>query len=242
MSRKPAWSTLFAIFCIAFNAHGQSVPADSLFKKGAAGYVVDFYHSAIGDQSEIYSGAEYKLYPPANNGSAYFQEAISATSAVICYNGTWYKNIPVLYDMYADIMAAALRDSLYILRPEKVSDVYLLNHHFINLNKTNAANLSPGFYDQLYNSTTTVLVKRVRTIRNTVTQRTVEVSYDDKDIIYVKKGNVWYRVSSKASVLNVFNDKKKQLKHYMGDNFIKYNDDKEGSIVKLTRYYDQITN
>jgi len=240
MRVKPAWLILFALFGVIQSVCAQSLLPDNAFS-GAAGHVADLYNARIADQSEIYNGSEYKLYPQAYKGSPYFEERNHCTPSVIRYNNTWYKDVPILYDLYNDVMVAAMRDSLYQLRADKLTDVYLLNHHFINLAGALAANLTPGYYDQLYNARSQVVVKRSRTVQNNVTQQGVEVIYEVKDIIYIKKGNTYYSVSSKGSVLDVFNDKKKLLKQYLSDNKIRYNDDKEGAIVKLTHYYDQLT-
>lgn len=241
MRFKPAWLILFVLFSVSKSVCAQSALPDSLFSRNAETQAADLYNAKIADQAEIYNGAEYKLYPQGYKGSAYFQEKNHCKPSVIRYNNTWYKNVPVLYDMYNNVMVAALRDSLYQLRADKLQDVYLLDHHFINLAAANAGNLSPGYYDQLYNARSQVLVKRSRTVQNNVTQQGVEVIYETKDVIYIKKGGAWHPVSSKGTVLDVFSDKKKQLKQYLNDNKVRYNDDKEGSIVKLTRYYDQLT-
>ena len=238
MCAKPAWLILFVLFCIVQSVHGQNALPDSAFKNEA----VDAYNAVMANQLEFYNGAEYTLYPVAYKGSAYFEGKNHCTPSLIRYNGTWYKDVPVLYDLYNDVMVAAMHDSLYVLRADKLTDIYLLNHHFINLTQVSGGKLGPGYYDRLYNSKSQVLVKRVRTVQNNVTQQGVEVTYENKDVIYIKKGNKYYEVSSKGSVLDVFRDKKKQLKQYLNDNKIRYPSDKEGSIVMLTRYYDQLTN
>jgi len=238
MYAKPAWLIFLIFFCIAQNVHGQTASRDSTLKNDA----VDAYNAVMANQLEFYNGAEYKLYPNAYKGSPYFEEKNHCTPSLIRYNGTWYKNVPVLYDLYNDLMVGAMHDSLYVLRADKLTDLYLLNHHFINLTQASAGKLTPGYYDILYNSKSQVLVKRARTVQNNVTQQGVEVIYENKDVIYIKKGNNYYEVSSKGSVLDVFNDRKKQLKQYLNDNNIRYGSDKEGSVVRLTRYYDQLTN
>jgi hypothetical protein len=86
------------------------------------------------------------------------------------------------------------------------------------------------------------LVKRIRTVQNNVTSQSVEVLYENRDVIYLKKGDNYIKVYSKSSVLDVFKDKSKQLKQFLKDNHIAYKDDVEGSIVKLATYYDQIAN
>ncbi|HVV54334.1 MAG TPA: hypothetical protein VHC47_03360, partial [Mucilaginibacter sp.] len=74
-----------------------------------------------------------------------------------------------------------------------------------------------------------------------LTSQTVEVIYENADAIFIRKGNALQQVNSKGSVLKLFKDKTRQLKQYLSANKIKYRKDREGAIVKLAAYYDQIT-
>jgi hypothetical protein len=241
MFAKSFWVTI-ALGLFVCKASSQMVSRDTLQYSDATKQVIAHYIAAIGDQSELYNGTQYHLYEPANKGSAYFQDRPTLMPATVCYNRTWYKNVPVLYDMYADIMVSALKDSLYALRADKLSEIFLSGHHFIYLNNQNNKNLVPGFYDQLYSGKSEVLVKRTRTVQKTVTQVTVEVTYENKDIIYIRNGTGYTQVSNKASVLANFKDKIKQLKQYLNESKISFKKDKEQSIVILASYYDQLTN
>jgi hypothetical protein len=227
---------------LACNSEAQNASYDSLRYSPAAEQVIAHYITAIDGQSEVYNGLEYYLHPPAYKGSAYFQGKTMFMPAIVCYRGTWYKDVPVLYDMFTDEMVSELKDSLYTLRADRTSDIYLSGHHFIYLKASESKNLPAGYYDQLYNGRSAVLVKRARTVLNRVTQQGVEVIYEDQDAIYIKKGEKYIQVNSKGSVLDVFKDKTKQLKQYLGDNKIAYKKDREASVVKLAGYYDQITN
>jgi len=220
----------------------QNASYDSLRYNAAAGQAIARYNAAIDGQSEIYNGVQYHLYPTAYKGSAYFQDKAMCMPAIVCYNGTWYKNVPVLYDMYTDEMVSELNDSLYTLRADKIAGIYLSGHHFVYLKSAESKNLPAGYYDELYGGTSEVLVKRARAVQNRVTQQAVEVIYENEDAIYIKKGGKYVPVNGKGSVLDVFKDKSKQLKQYLNDNKITYKKDKEASVVKLAGYYDQITN
>jgi hypothetical protein len=224
------------------NSLAQNRSPDSLLYSSTANQVIDYFNRTIADQSEIYNGPGYELYPSANKGSFYFKDKNYTTLSLIRYNGTWYKNVPVLYDTYHDVMVAALRDSLFILNSDKLSDVYLLSHHFIYLNAENRDNLTPGFYDLLYDGRSQVLVKRIKIIDDhIVTAQTAEIVYEDKSEVYLKKGNRYYLVDSKRSFKDIFADKKKEINQYLKDNKIDYKNDKEGAAAKLAGYYDLIS-
>ena len=232
---------IIALGLLISKAIAQNALPDSTAYSEAAKQVIVHYNFVVDDQSEFYNGNEYHLYSPAHSGSAYFQDKPILTPSIVRYNGIWYRNVPVLYDRYADVMVSSLRDSLYLLRPDKTSDIYLLGHHFIYLYNGAEKNLAPGFYDQLYSGKSEILVKRNTTVQNTVTQQTVEVNYENSDIIYIKKGGTYVQVNSKRSVLDVFKDKNKELKQYLNSSKISYKKDKEQSIAKLASYYDQLT-
>jgi len=219
------------------NASAQTQAPDSLLFSKAATQTIDYFNKTISFQSEIYNGAQYELYPPANRGTFYFLDKNYCIPALIRYDGTWYKNIPVLYDIYHDAMVSISDNGLYILRPGKVSDVYLLDHHFIYLDTEGPGSLTLGFYDLVYKGKSQVLVKQTKLIDET---KTTEIVYEDRSDIYVKKDNKYFPVSSKGSLMDIFKDKKKELNQYLKDNKINYYKDKEGAIAKLAGYYDQI--
>ena len=231
---------IFLAFSLSFfNSFAQTVQPDSMLYSSAATQVIDYFNRVTAIQSEIYNGAEYELYPPANKGSFYFMDKNYCTPSVICCSGAWYKNIPVLYDIYNDAMVATSDSGLYVLREEKVSDVYLLNHHFIHVNAESPGSLISGFYDQLYSGKSQVLVKRIKLIDESKSTETV---YEDKSDLYIKKGNKYYLVNTRGALMDIFKDKKKLLNQYMAEHKIKYNKDKEAAAAKLASYYDQISN
>ncbi|MDB5026270.1 MAG: hypothetical protein JWP78_4025 [Mucilaginibacter sp.] len=220
------------------NSSAQNLSPDSLLYSKAATQVIDYFNQAIADQSEIYNGAQYELYPPANKGTFYFRDKNYCIPALIRYNDTWYKDIPVLYDIYNDAMISISGNELYMLRPGKISDVYLLDHHFIYVDREPPGNRMPGFYDLLYQGKSQVLVKLTKKIDES---KTTEIIYEDITDIYVKKGDKYFGVNSKGSFMDIFKDKKKELNQYLKDNKINYNKDKEGTVAKLAGYYDQIS-
>jgi hypothetical protein len=225
------------------NLRAQNLQPDSLLYSRAAAQAIDYFNNVIANESEIYNGAVYEFYPPANKGSFYFQDKNYCIPGLIRYNSNWYKNIPILYDIYNDIMVSTLNNNLFILNTEKISDVYLLNHHFTYINNQSQDNLTPGFYDVIYNGKSQVLIKRIKFINDHVVRSQVlETFYEDQSNTYIKKGDKYYQVDSKHSFLETFKDKKKDLNRYMNDNKIDYKKDKEGAVAKLAAYYDSINN
>jgi len=231
-----AFLPVIAFSLFAMRAIAQNAP-DTLFNARSEVQVVDVYNKTIGDQSEFYNGPQFNPPPKAYRGSPYFLDSASLQPANIRYNGTHYKDVPILYDAYDDLMVSVSHSVLYSIRSEKLSDVFLADHHFIYLA---GSKLTTGYYDQLYDGASEILVKRGRGVVKRVEQQSVQVIYQVDDVIYVRKGTDYIPVNSKQSVLSVFKNKSKQLKEYMSANKISFRKDREHSIAQLASYYDQI--
>lgn len=228
---------IITLSLLVVRAIAQNAPDTLLYSK-AEMQIIDTYNKTIGDQSEFYNGPQYNPPPKAYRGSPYFLDSASLQPANIRYNGTWYKEVPVLYDAYNDLMVSTSHSVLYSVRSEKLSDILLAGHHFIYL--PGSKDLATGYYDQLYEGASEVLVKRKRGVVKRVDQQSVQVIYEVDDVIYIKKGSDYLPVNSKQSVLSAFKNKSKQLKDYMSANKISFRKDKEYSIAQLAAYYDQI--
>lgn len=221
----------------------QSPPPDSALYSSAAVNTISYFNANIGDQSEIYSGTQYDLLPPANKGTFYFQDKNICTPSLICFNAKWHKDIPVLYDVYNDIMVSVNGNYLFALKPEKLSDVFLLGHHFVYFDPKGRNNMSIGFYDELYDGRSKVLVKRIKTVfDHQVSAQFAEIIYEDHSTIYLKKGDKFLEISSKGDLKDALADKKKQINEFMRVNKINFNKDKESTVAKVAGYYDQISN
>jgi hypothetical protein len=228
---------------VVLRSLAQSQPQDSILYSSAAVNSINYFNANIGDQSEIFSGTQYDLLPPANKGTFYFQDKNYCIPSLICFNAKWHRAIPVLYDVYNDLMVAVNNNYLFVLKPEKLSDVFLLGHHFINFDPKGKNNMPAGFYDELYNGRSTVLVKRIKTIfDHQVSAQFAEIIYEDHSTIYLKKGDKFLEISSKGDLKKALADKKKQINEFMRVNKVKFNNDKEGTVAKVAGYYDQISN
>ncbi len=236
---------VFTVFLglVVLVSSAQSPPRDSILYSSAAVNTINYFNENIGDQSEIYSGTQYDLLPPANKGTFYFQDKNYCTPSLICFNAKWHKNIPVLYDVYNDLMVSVNGNYLFVLKSEKLSDIFLFDHHFIYFNPKGQNNMTAGFYDELYDGRLKVLVKRVKTIfDHQVSAQFAEIIYEDQSTIYLKKGDKLLEISSKGDLKDALADKKKQVNEFMRANKINFNKDKEGAVAKVAGYYDQISN
>jgi len=225
----------------------QVAAGDTTVKQKALNSAVAYFDSSIGEQSPLYNGPEYSFYDPIYKGTAYFMDVNAFTPGSVYYDGSLYKNVPMLYDLYTDKVVVLLYNhfSKFSLLPERIKSFDFLDHHFVNILPDSVdvnSVVKPGLYDELYVGKLQVLVKRVKNIQNNPGTTTIETYFNPVTSYYLRKNNVYYSVGSQGSFLSVLKDKKAELKQYIRANKIKFRKTPEEAMVKIASYYDHLTN
>lgn len=201
------------------------------------------YNIAIGQQSHLYNGPEYEFYDPLIKGNAYVFDNKAFTPGTVAYGGAVYRDIPMLYDLNKDLVVVMLYNHFtkFSLLSERVPEFWLLNHHFIRIDadSTGKAKLNTGFYDQLYSGKKIeIIVKRAKSIQSSTSNNTIESFFSATRDYYVKRGNSYFSFSGKGGLLDIFKDKKKELRQYIKANNIDFRENLEQAIVDVATYYD----
>lgn len=242
MNSKPYWLLTTIFFGSFLISHAQNITIDSIEQVKIKTRLINYFNENINERAEIYNGILYEMPEKAYKGSVFFKDNNHFSKGEIRYNGYYYSNIPIMFDVFNSLMVVSSPAQInFILFGKKVEDIYLLDHHFIYLSATGHTGISEGYFDELYDGNTSVLVKRYKSISSSVSETRVEVTYTDEIEIYLKNGSKYFRVNSKNDILEVLKDKKKELYDFLETSKIKFNKDKEASVVTLAKFYDQIT-
>lgn len=236
------FSTTFFI-CRSF---AQSNVTDSAVLKLASAN----FHKAIGQGSRLYNGHEYQPYDPRIKNNAFFPyDAKAWAMGEVNYDDVTYSGVPMMYDISKDAVVVQLFNhfSMFTLLSERVRDFSFSGHRFIRIDvdqmRNNKAELTTGFYEQLYAGKLEILAKRRKTLQTSVNSTTtVETFFSETNDYYLKKENMYYKIGSKGSILKLLKDRKNELQKYLKQSDIKYGDNPEVAMVKMVSYYDQITN
>jgi hypothetical protein len=235
----------FHIF-ITKQARGQTPSADTSEQHIAMAHISDAYNTAIGQQSRLYSGPEYVPYSPLIKGNAYFQDINTFNPGTVNYDGLFFKDVPMMYDLNKDVVVALLYNkiSMYTLLNERVECFDLLNHHFVNILldslHTNMG-IDPGFYAELYHGNVIVLAKYSKSLQTSSVGNTIDTYFSPKKNFYLKKGNNYYSISGQGALLDVLKDKRKELQQYIKANKIKYRKAPEEAMVSIANQYDKLS-
>ncbi|WP_295721189.1 hypothetical protein [Mucilaginibacter sp.] len=219
---------------------------DSAVYDAAVTNVVNRFYQGVGEQSRLYNGLVYDSYDSSIKGNAYLDDIDGWRSGSVAYDGQTFENVPMIYDLYTDQLVVLLYNhaSPFALIPNKVSSFDLHARHFIRVAGTNTG-IKSGFYEQLYGGRSQALKKVEKVIKSTSASTGRERYFtllNETPDYFIKKGNTYYKVNSQGAVLNLFVDKKKELKQYIKDKHIQFDGLFELALTSVAKYYDSLTN
>lgn len=246
MSRKNFLVCLLTQILFTSVGYTQTINTDSLQIGKAHNWSVSKFNEAVGAQSRLFNGPSYAFYPFNSEVSAYFNDLRTFERGTVVYDSYTYENIPLLYDLYKDIVVSMLPDgySKYSLLGERVSDFYQDGHHFIRIGSDSVAAKHPinaGFYDLIYDKKVKILVKRYKTIKETIDSREYKKYFVPGEDYYLLKDQVYYKVNTERAFLSLFQNRK-EMQRYLKTKNIKYRKTPELALLTLAGYYDSLSN
>ena len=236
---------IFFGFIITHNANGQTNGLDSTFLLSALNKLSQHYINVTDNDGSIYNGKEYLNYDKYYLKGHQFFKSSEEQEGDVFYENYLHTKTPLLYDVVLDqIVISEPGGSLqFKLENQKVNYFKLHGHLFIHLNtdSVSGSSMRSGFYNMLVDGKTQLLARRTKRVIEDPTPRGMEGEFLIEDKFFVRRGNQYYPVSKKKSVLKVFNNSKKELQKYSRNqrlNFKKEN--RETSLMKLIKYYDTL--
>ena len=242
------FSLLFFSFLTCTCLYGQVAYNDSSSQQIAFNKAVAAFYASEGNQTPLFNGQEYFDYLPTIKGNAYFLDTKSFAKGNIYFDGIWYIDVQMIYDINKDEVVVLLFNNFtkIALVKQKVIVFDYQGYHFKNINNDtihNKTELKSGFYQEPYNGKTEVLVRWVKNIQTTSGGVSAPESYfNGFKEYYIKKGNTYISVGSKGGLYEVFKDKKNQIKQFIRSSNIRFRDNPEKFMSMVAAFYDKLTN
>ncbi|MGV3538376.1 MAG: hypothetical protein ACO1OQ_01105 [Rufibacter sp.] len=222
-------------------ASGQEVPlAVNDSSRLAVQEAIALFHQALDRNASLYSGMVYPEYNRPSKGHPFLGNG-EWTDAAILFEGVLYPKIPLLYDVVSDMAVigyAGDSDPLqkFVLVRERTQSFTLNGRRFISV-QDSANQVKAGYFEELYRGNVQVLAKRSKQVTN----RRSELIFSENDHFYVYKAGRYHPVSSKSSLLKVFQDQKKEVATFIKEQSINFRQDKGLAIARVAAHYHQLT-
>ncbi len=237
-----AASAIF-LFTISVNL-GCAQPGDDpqSFITDAKASAIASYNNLIKDQLAIFNGIEYVNYDLGYSGTPFFLDDYYVKGPVE-YDGMIYRDIPLKYDIVENKVLVEYFNHLghrkgLVLEYNKVSAFTYEDHQFVKVSAANPiGSLEEGFYDVLLDDEISIYASRKKQINKAVKNGQMRIKFDVLDQFFVELDHNTYKVNNKSSVLQLFEDRKKQLKQHIKANGLDLKRDFEPSLISVTQHY-----
>ncbi|HMG90876.1 MAG TPA: hypothetical protein VK589_12500 [Chryseolinea sp.] len=230
---------LVGLLCCAIQCVGQQLPADTMFLTSAKNNQVRLYTDYIVGQTRLNNGSEHRDYLARNDEHPYFGQDDWQNGSIV-YDEESYANVPMFYDLSRDkvITEHSINGSKLELISEKIVQFSLGGHTFHRLKRDQSKIITEGFYDVLYDGKTKVYVRREKALQQKVESNDIIFTFQQKNRIYVFKDGVYHPVKKKGSLLDVFEDRKAEVRAFLNKSGTKYRADRESAIARVAEFYD----
>lgn len=235
---------LFFIF-LGPVAIGQTADssAASPYQKSLASSL-KLYDSVNVWSQHLYNGSLYFVYDAKSEDHQFFLSR-DWIKGDLTYDDQFYTGMLMKYDIAKDLLIIRHYEGEghVSLQNDRVSSFVLRNHQFrrFEAGKDINSGMRTTFYDVLYDGKSKVIGRRYKERLTKIDNMTVVAHFFDRDHFYLLRNGAYVAVRSKKSVLNLFFDRKKELKKYLRVNQIRFAEDREGAIVKTAMHYDELT-
>jgi len=203
---------------------------------------IQFYYQVLGSEIGMNNGIAYRADIPraSDQGQPYFDSDRWMTGE-IWYGGMRYDNVPLRYDVVRDKVVALLAPSGIKLEliSENVKYFTINDHRFVQLIRTDRNSpIETGFFELLYDGSVKLYLKWKRNRNELTRSGELEIRYEDQNEIFLQKDDRYFIVYTKASVLQVFEDKKVMLQKFIKRNHLSFGKHRIESIKKIVAYYE----
>jgi hypothetical protein len=232
-------AAILLLFSVFFS-FGQILP-DSIILQKSKQNAIAFYDRVMEGNLHIYNGTEYLPYRPLQDEHPFFLTD-EWTNGNILYDGEWFTNMPMLYDIEKDLVIISyyFKGIKMKLNSARVQEFIFNGHRFVNLKQTtDSIEMSGGFYDELYRGKTTVMCSRNKKYFENKVETQLFQGFKETTQYYLFINGKFRKVSTKQSVLNLLADRKKELKTFIRKNRL-FVLDRESSITRVAEYYDSL--
>ncbi|MCI1188566.1 hypothetical protein MON38_14140 [Hymenobacter sp. DH14] len=234
------------IFALGQPARSQttSPAADSMLVAVAVVSAQQQYTASFTDQPQLYNGPEYADYSRRYNariGHQFFL-APDRQPGSVDYNGHYFPNIQLAYDVVRDQVVVPVADSPLTLRlvDEHVRAFDIGSHHFVRVvaDSSTGPDVRTGYYEVMVDSCVQVVAKRSKRLHEQLKDRVTDVEFVVTDRYFIRKAGVYYPVTSKATAVRVFADHSREVQQFIREQALSFGKEQlDASLVRLARYY-----
>ena len=225
------------LFCLIFG--GGCLLAQDVGRQQSIDSAAVRYLRNANSQSVLYYGNEQDGQPRATNHP--YLKNNQYAEARLSYNRVVYTEALLRLDLNRDELitySPGFRN--IVLFPENVDFAELHDKHIIYFRRDNLPGCpSSGYYFLLHSGNCKVLEKQTATLM--LNSSSGESYYGFSTLFYLYKEDGYYTIRNKKGLLKALNPYKKELKHFISSNHLRFRRNAEDFIKQTVSEYEKIT-
>ncbi len=233
---------------LTVTASTAQIPArDSSMRATAISNASREYQRFIATAAPLYSGPQYvEYYLLITIGHPFFLNTNFNTGSVR-FDNILYENVKLKYDILENKIVVKDASGVFAVSPDydKIDLFTIDSHLFTKLEKENSPSSLPksGFYEVLYAGNNLVLYKKeTKILMEDLNDRGGPRRYIVPSInYYLKKGNAYYLFNRQKHVLDLFKDRKTELRQFIRKNNLDFSNDANNALIRAVTYYETLS-
>lgn len=233
---------IYLILCLL----GYSLQAQErihLNKAEEAPHMSSYLNSA-GNHAIIYTGREEVKYPTYVLNHPYL-DTNEFRSGTLSFDGIIYPNVKMRLNLHTDELAVFSYNNLFsvVLPSDRVdfATIDSLYIYYVNPQKETLP-FPKGYHVRIFKGKHEVWKRETMFMESKIKDMMVEFSFIKKRKFYIYKDGVYHTVSSKNSVLKLFDPaKKRDLKKYIKQHELNFKKSPDEAIVSVVNYYEYLS-
>ena len=196
------------------------------------------YLRIAGNQSTLYYGKGQDGHPRATNHP--YLITTQYAKARLSYLGVIYPEALLRLDLSRDELIVQSPDfRSIVLFPENVDFAELHDQNIIYFRRDTLPDCpSTGYYILLYSGNCKVLEKQ--TAAYMLNQSSGQFFYSLSTKFYLYKDGVYYNIKNKQGLIKALNPYKKEVKHFISTNHLKFRKNPEEFLIRTVSEYEKL--
>ena len=201
--------------------------------------VINIYFSKQKKELAIYNGRLFRGHEYGIEGHGFYFTSDWQTGN-IQYDGIWYNDLPMRYDIYKnEVMVNHPNNIPIILFGERVQQFHFADFHFYRL-KTGIKNEPiADIYQLLADGKIKLLSRRSKIIEENLENKKVEKKFIEQDKFFLVKDGIYHSIRNQKSLLNLLSDRRQEILKDLRKNNIRFKKDREKTIIHIADFYNQ---
>lgn len=206
--------------------------------------VFENYDILVGrDNTALYNGTEFTDLFLNTNGTYRYFKGFDYVKGSVTYNGQYYVNVNLNYDLLEDNLLARSDDNLSIfnikLIPEFVESFSIYNLNFVRLNDTNLGISGNGYFEEIYiGNDLKLYIKHSKRKKDKAKKEGVEYNFISDTVLILKNSEKYILVRSVNDVIKILPKKEDQIRQFYKTYKSLYKSNPEIFMTRLIKFLD----